>query len=473
MANLVTRTSKGAALTHSEMDGNLVALNTELAGKAPAGHQHTFNDIPGLQGALDGKQASGNYSVVGHTHTIANVTNLQATLDGKQPAGSYAPASHTHGVGDLSATGTKSPTTFLAGDNTWKVPAAAASFITDSFALHGSSDFPAVGDGTTDDTAAFNTARASGKILVLRPDKKYVLGDFQPRNGMAIEGFSGKGYAGDTKDNITDRALVIKKAGASSIFAIDGRSHCRFKGFEIDGIDRAARAFGGGGQLMSFDDLTIVRCLSGIGGGGTIDATYTRTCEMKMVTIADCTSGYDSLIDSNVMGGAVTACGTGVRIVSGANSNNFVALRVEWCLQFGYDIYMSDSNTITGGMTDRNGWAGIHIADITGMLTIQGHIFRRNGTVDAETKNRCNLYFNSNTNSKCRVVVMGCTSETGGDDSGGGTISPQYSVGFGGTNSGLTLGINDFRAGVTGPVTGAISAAPGVKISLSRGLTDQ
>ena len=365
-------------------------------------------------------------------------------------------------------------TTYLQGNGVWATP---IDYATQCFALHGSSDFPAVGDGVTDDTAAFTTASNSGKILMLRPDKKYVLSNFAPRSGLTIDGASGKGYAGDTKDNITGRALIIKGSGASRIFAIDGKSHCTFKNLEIDGIDRTARAFGGGGQLMTFENLTIVRCLSGIGSGdgATIDQTYTRTCEMSMVTIADCEIGYDSLIDSNIMGGAVTACVTGVRIVSGANSNNYTALRVEWCVQYGYDIYQSDSNTITGGLTDRNGWAGMHIADITGMLTIQGHIFRRNGRVDAETKNQVNVYFNinSNSNSKCRVVMTGCTSEVGPDDGGGGTTTPRWSVGWGGTNSGITLGINDFRAGTTGASTGTITAAPAVKISLSRGLTDQ
>lgn len=36
-----------------------------------------------------------------HTHTIANVTGLQGALDGKQASGSYAAASHTHSAGDV------------------------------------------------------------------------------------------------------------------------------------------------------------------------------------------------------------------------------------------------------------------------------------------------------------------------------------------------------------------------------------
>ena len=53
-------------------------------------HTHTVADVTGLQNALDGKQASGNYAPTAHTHAISDVTNLQTALDGKQASGSYA-----------------------------------------------------------------------------------------------------------------------------------------------------------------------------------------------------------------------------------------------------------------------------------------------------------------------------------------------------------------------------------------------
>lgn len=65
-------------------------VTTLLAGKANTTHTHTVAQITGLQAALDGKQASGDYAPTTHTHTIAQVTGLQSALDGKQVAGSYA-----------------------------------------------------------------------------------------------------------------------------------------------------------------------------------------------------------------------------------------------------------------------------------------------------------------------------------------------------------------------------------------------
>jgi Phage tail repeat like/Chaperone of endosialidase len=66
-----------------------------------------IGDITGLQTALDGKQAAGNYQPAGsyaldtHGHGIANVAGLQTALDAKQVAGSYAAAAHTHSIANV------------------------------------------------------------------------------------------------------------------------------------------------------------------------------------------------------------------------------------------------------------------------------------------------------------------------------------------------------------------------------------
>lgn len=50
-----------------------------LSGYRRAGNL-AISEVTGLQTALDGKQASGSYSLVGHTHVIADVTGLSAAL---------------------------------------------------------------------------------------------------------------------------------------------------------------------------------------------------------------------------------------------------------------------------------------------------------------------------------------------------------------------------------------------------------
>lgn len=93
---------------------------------APAPHTHAVSDVNGLQSALDGKQAAGDYvddtdprlsdnrNPLPHVHTIANVTGLQPALDSKQATGDYATnaaltsglsgkanTSHTHTIADV------------------------------------------------------------------------------------------------------------------------------------------------------------------------------------------------------------------------------------------------------------------------------------------------------------------------------------------------------------------------------------
>ena len=61
---------------------------------------HTISEVTGLQDALDGKQAAGNYSVEGHKHEIGDVNGLQDALDGKQVAGDYATKTEAQGYAD-------------------------------------------------------------------------------------------------------------------------------------------------------------------------------------------------------------------------------------------------------------------------------------------------------------------------------------------------------------------------------------
>lgn len=116
-----------------------------------------------------------------------------------------ANVSHTHGVTDLTATGTRSSTTFLRGDNTWAVPAggggggstAIGPTIIASAPPSGSGLTAVVGDNSTNETARVQAAldylstTYNGGVLDLRmpghtikflsgitiPDKVTLLGD--------------------------------------------------------------------------------------------------------------------------------------------------------------------------------------------------------------------------------------------------------------------------------------------------------
>lgn len=125
-----------------------VSLSASDVGAAPTAHTHAVADVTGLQAALDGKQAAGDYATNGalttglagkantaHTHAIADTTGLQAALDAKQPAGSYATSTDlTNGLA----------TKVAKGDLVYNVK-----------------DYGATGNGATDDSAAIRSAIAA------------------------------------------------------------------------------------------------------------------------------------------------------------------------------------------------------------------------------------------------------------------------------------------------------------------------
>ena len=60
----------------------------------------TITTFKGIEEALAGKQAAGDYSVVGHKHEIADVNGLQTAIDNAQKAGTDAAAAATQALTD-------------------------------------------------------------------------------------------------------------------------------------------------------------------------------------------------------------------------------------------------------------------------------------------------------------------------------------------------------------------------------------
>ena len=65
-------------------------------GVVPVAHLPSWQELPGLETSLNGKQPLGDYAPNVHEHIIANVTGLQDALDFKQPLGDYALDNHVH-----------------------------------------------------------------------------------------------------------------------------------------------------------------------------------------------------------------------------------------------------------------------------------------------------------------------------------------------------------------------------------------
>lgn len=124
--NQHAQTAETTYAKKAEVAKQIEAVDGKFAGKADKVHTHTIENITGLQDALDGKQAVGDYALksevktvddkfagytttealnglldgkaaVVHTHTVDNVTGLQAALDAKMAASEAAKfATHDH-----------------------------------------------------------------------------------------------------------------------------------------------------------------------------------------------------------------------------------------------------------------------------------------------------------------------------------------------------------------------------------------
>jgi len=132
-ADLATVATSGSYNDLANLPTNRLTTSTTFSGDvsgtynaivvADDSHNHTIANVDGLQTALDGKQATGNYLTTStafggdvsgtynaivvaddsHNHTIANVDGLQTALNGKQPTGNYLTTATSFG-GDVSGT---------------------------------------------------------------------------------------------------------------------------------------------------------------------------------------------------------------------------------------------------------------------------------------------------------------------------------------------------------------------------------
>jgi hypothetical protein len=369
----------------------------------------------------------------------------------------------------------------LANDGTGDSPRPAAIKINANLAelykLYGPLTTPeewgAQADGTTDDTTALNNAIASQRCVVLS-NRPYLCGNVQMVSGGRIQGFGIKGYEGDNTSNSGDRPRLIAKGGVGTVLNIDGVRRFHIAGFQIDGNHVAGiRGISAGGTQGSLHHLTVLNCDYGAFGYGSASNNYSTVMEVSFCTFAACSViGIAEMVDSNMVGGAVVSCGTGIYCGPGANTNNFSNVRVEWCNARGYDLYQCEAIQITAGLIDRCATNAIKCGDIRGMVNISNVQLRRNGkNGSSNPSDNCSIWLADNTNANCKINISGCSTETGRDDGGAGTLSPNYSLVYTGTNSArITLTGNDFDGYVTAAQNGSTGSA--VKAQNNRGITN-
>lgn len=109
-------TTNASLLTTGTLSDSLLSANVVLTtdsrlsdARTPTTHSHVISDVTGLQSALDGKQASGNYAASSHTHTSSQITDFDSSVSGLLPvknivAGSNVTVTSSSGTYTINST---------------------------------------------------------------------------------------------------------------------------------------------------------------------------------------------------------------------------------------------------------------------------------------------------------------------------------------------------------------------------------
>jgi len=311
--------------------------------------------------------------------------------------------------------------------------------------------FGALGDGVTNDTAAFTAALLAGPVVV--PSATYRIADLTIPNGAWMEGGAGLGYSGDVgtspgtgqKSAVVAPILLAVAGTTSCILNVYGCNDATLKGLFLDGGSNTPTCDGvssGSTQIM-MERITVVRCINGLGSVSNPDL-YTHVATLINCEFSNNTNGISNLIDTAMIGGALSANTIGVNLGSGANANSFIAVRFEWSINDGVAGYNASSNAFCSGLFDRNAWRGVNLGAGCKDWTFVGVQFARNGSNNVYPNNS-HVALNGTTS----VFFNGCVSRTGTNDDGSGTLSPAYFVNYINSNALVTISGCDVSGYVT------------------------
>lgn len=298
-------------------------------------------------------------------------------------------------------------------------------------------DYGAKGDDKTDDTDAIHAACAAADVVFF-PRGIYRTRGVKVPSRTALVGSWTREY-GTPYPEHGARIRPLTAAQTGSIISLEG-SGSKLEGLTVAGAGKASAEHNGitMGNQGIVTQCTVYGCVQGI------DGRYRNGNIITQNQIHDNKgSGIATVLDTIVTHNTINANGWhGISLPDGANDNNIGFNKIEWNQGRGISVDGANACNIVSNIVDRNGLAGITVIN-TYSGSCGPNIVRRNGRLAEGTPDEDTNLRSSNNRT---YVWLGNQTSTGGDDGGGGYVSPKSAMRTtGGTD--VAFVANNFRGG--------------------------
>ena len=256
-------------------------------------------------------------------------------------------------------------------------------------------DFGAVGDGVTDDTAAFLAARAyvsANLPITLRiPKGVYRYTDIQnwAYSGLTIEGDSDGGSVLKCVSSAANHTALLMWAFQSGSPTDPFIQKCNLRNIRVEGNSNTlygVRAIGL--ARCHWENVTFANGKPGIG-----TAFQFNACSINQFNQLMCSTDYDTM-SSIPHYGIVIDTGTRAGVGLGASTNNvFINAMMEGVAE-GVTLISADQNTFVGGTSESCSVRGINALAGARFNTFIGHALEANTTYDVLDAGFYNQYIN-------------------------------------------------------------------------------
>jgi len=292
------------------------------------------------------------------------------------------------------------------------------------------SEYGALGDGASDDSAAFNACLSANTTCIVDPGKMFVIGNVKLNSGNRLMGNAMVEYGVDTAAKTKTRPILLAKAGASVMLDVSGvKDGAVISGLFLDCRADKTNGISSGSFQLSLDQVTVVGCNYGLGGE---KVPYTAEAHISNATFGGNRTGIGNLVDSFVTSADfANNSGNGLYLGAGSNANIISNSRFEWNQGFGLEVYGETSgNVVSNCIFDRNAKAGLRLVGASG-FALANSSFSRNGRNNVAPDENTQIYLSHARN----ISIVGGLSAAGRDDGGAGPMTPAYVFSFEGSDN--------------------------------------